>query len=124
MRSAAASNAWGSLDSAKRIEVLRLARNGDRHPDPLVADAATEWAHQPAWNSLANRLPGWLLPTTAALMAIACGLLGTQITGLFIPAVLALGVVAIGLVGWNATTAARVVRAVYPRPSCKAPDGT
>lgn len=37
-------NSWRRLSSKKRREVMARARSGERHPDPVVAAVAEEWA--------------------------------------------------------------------------------
>jgi hypothetical protein len=98
-----------SLGREKRSEVLRLANRGDRHPDPAIAAAAYGWSHAERWNTLANRLPGWLLPSVGIVFVVLI-----VITGL--PAVFIIGgvlVVVLGCLGWMSTSSARAVRAVY-----------
>lgn len=98
-----------SLGREKRSEILRLANRGERHPDPVVAAAAYRWSHAERWNTLVNRLPGWLLPSVGIVFIILI-----VITGL--PAVFIIGgvlVVVLGCLGWISTSSARAVRAVY-----------
>lgn len=39
-----AGEAWYSLTEVERVEVTRLAKQGQAHPDPRVAEAARGWA--------------------------------------------------------------------------------
>jgi uncharacterized membrane protein YidH (DUF202 family) len=98
-----------SLGREKRGEVLRLASRGERHPDPVVAAAAHRWSHAERWNTFANRLPGWLLPSVGIIVIVL-------IVIARLPAVLIIGgvlVVVLGSLGWMSTSSARAVRAVY-----------
>ena len=38
-------DAWSALNAEDQAEVTRLAKLGQRHPDPRVAAAAEGWAH-------------------------------------------------------------------------------
>lgn len=98
-----------SMGRDKRREVLQLAVAGKRHSDPAISAAAYRWSHAKRWNSLANRLPGWLLPGLGViyiLLAVVLGLPWWLGTGGMV-------VVVIGLLGWINTSGARSLRAVY-----------
>jgi hypothetical protein len=103
--------AWKRIGPASRREVFRLANLGQRHPDPLVCEAAYAWATDKGWDRLANRLPGWLLPAVGAVFGAVFLLL--QMPLLAIGAVV---VILFGLLGWASTAAAATVRAVYAAP--------
>lgn len=92
-----------------RREVIRLANIGERHADTGVVAATYRWSHARRWNSLANRLPGWLLPSVGLAF-----ILGVLLTGLP-PVFVAWGIVVVvcGLLGWMSTSLARLLRAVY-----------
>lgn len=92
-----------------RREVMRLAGAGKRHTDPAIAAAAYSWSHAERWNSVANRLPGWLLPGVGMVYILLVVLTG-------LPLWLAIGgtvVAVVGLLGWISTSGARSLRAVY-----------
>ena len=92
-----------------RREVMRLAGAGKRHADPAIAVVAYRWSHAKRWNSLANRLPGWLLACVGVVYILLAVLTG-------LPLWLAIGgtvVVIVGLLGWINTSGARSLRAVY-----------
>lgn len=92
-----------------RREVIRLAGAGKRHADPDIAAATHRWSHAKRWNSLANRLPGWLLPCVGMIYIFLAVLIG-------LPLWLGIGgmvVVVVGLLGWISTSSARALRAVY-----------
>lgn len=98
-----------SMGRDNRREVMRLASAGERHPDTAIAAAAYRWSHAKRWNSLANRLPGWLLPSVGVIYILLAILTG-------LPLWLGIGgvvVVAFGLLGWISTSGARALRAVY-----------
>jgi hypothetical protein len=107
-----------ALPADQRLELLRLAKRGERHPDPAVAAVAHRWSHGPDRHRWWNRVPGWLLPLAAALVAtagIVCGVVD------LIPMPLALVLAAVdlvplcgGLLAWNSMAAARALRALYP----------
>jgi len=102
---------WKRLGAPTRREVFRLANAGERHPDRDVAEAAAIWAHDPRWNRLSNRIPGWVLPSLGVLLGVVCLVL--QMPVLCIGAGL---VIVFGLLGWVSTAAARALRRVYERP--------
>jgi predicted anti-sigma-YlaC factor YlaD len=98
-----------SMGRDNRREVMRLAGAGKRHADPAIAAAVYRWSHAKRWNSLANRLPGWLLPCVGVVYILLVVLTG-------LPLWLAIGgtvVVVVGLLGWINTSGARSLRAVY-----------
>lgn len=101
-----------SMGRDNRREVMRLAKAGEPHANPAMAAAVYRWSHAKRWNSLANRLPGWLLPSVGVvylLLAILTGLpLWFGIGGIG-----GIVVVVIGLLGWINTSGARSLRAVY-----------
>ena len=76
------------LDLRTRIEVMRLAVRGRRHPDPAVSLSAYEWARDrlrtPAWQELGIVAAGWIV----GLAVVSAGLLwlakGTAIAGLLV----------------------------------------
>ena len=98
-----------SMGRDNRREVMRLAGAGKRHADPAIAAAVYRWSHAKRWHSLANRLPGWLLPCVGVVYIFLVVLTG-------LPLWLAIGgtvVVVVGLLGWINTSGARSLRAVY-----------
>lgn len=97
-----------SLSREKRSEVFRLAAKGEAHPDPSVAAAAYRWSNAERWNSLANRLPGWLLPSAG--IAVTVLILVTALPPVFITG--GVLVFALGCLGWTSSSAARSLRAV------------
>ncbi|HWU32798.1 MAG TPA: hypothetical protein VN108_07990 [Marmoricola sp.] len=98
-----------SMGRDNRREVMRLAGAGKRHANPDIAAAAYSWSHAKRWNSLANRLPGWLLPCVGMIYIFFAVLMG-------LPLWLGIGgmvVVVVGLLGWISTSSARALRAIY-----------
>ncbi len=101
---------WSQVPAADRREVLRLARLGERHPSPEVANAVEAWAHREALDKWWNRAPGWLLPLLGAIF-VATGVASDLI-------VLVLGgalVIMFGLLGWNTKRCGALLRRIYSR---------
>jgi hypothetical protein len=96
------------LDYRTRVEVLKLAKRRERHPDPAVAEAAREWANHKSWQNRLNRLPGWLQPCMSLVFVLFGLVVG-------VPLIVGLGLLAIvlGLVGWDVNRGARSVRTTY-----------
>lgn len=108
--------AWKSVGVARRREVFRLLKRGERHPEPDVAAAAYSWSHSSAWESWTNRAPGWLLPGLGLALLTASLTLGGA--GVFS---LAGGfVILAGLMGWNSRACAARLRQVYDTPPAPA----
>lgn len=115
-----------ALTREQRRSLFRLAQQGRTDPDVEVRAAAYEWSHDPRWNRLTNRLPGWLLPATGAVLAAAFIVASVALRAPSGPTVvLGLGcaaVVAMGLLGWLSTSNARAFRTLYPAaPTSAAP---
>jgi hypothetical protein len=105
-----------ALGREKRAEVFRLANKGERHPDPVVALAASRWSHAERWNSLPNRAPGWLLPLVGILFIVLALAAPVPLLHLLSPLFVVGGVVVVvcGVLGWISTSSARTLRAIYP----------
>jgi hypothetical protein len=108
-----------SIGARKRREVFELARKGEIHPDLPVAVAAYRWSHARRWESLANRLPGWLLPSIGIIFIAAFLVVGFASESALLRAtapVFVVGgfvVVFFGVMGWISTSSARILRTVY-----------
>lgn len=100
-----ARQAWKTLTTSERTEVLRLAKAGQTHPDPDVARVANEWATEFVGAGWWNRIPGWLLPLLAGCLAVALWFVHPVLA-----AIAALGAIA-GLLGWSQVRAARQILA-------------
>lgn len=99
---------WRQLESADRREVLRLADRGERHPDPIIAEAAYRWANAPGWSRRVNRAPGWLLPAVGAVALVTVVVLKMPV----VFAIAAAIAVVCGLLGWFGSRVAAKVRSV------------
>ena len=66
---------WRGLRRDQRREVLRLARQGDVHPDPAVADFAYLWAllksYVGEWNAMAK--PDLAVPLALIMLLVPGG---------------------------------------------------
>ncbi|MDO3701339.1 hypothetical protein Q3W71_06540 [Micromonospora sp. C28SCA-DRY-2] len=98
--------AWRRIPFATRLEVLRLAKRGERHPDPDVDTCAQQYARMVLGQKAVGLAPGVLLAAGAVSIAVAVVLGGSRI--LTVNAVLALLLAAYF---WDLRRDARIVAA-------------